>query len=150
MNLFWKILIKTNYNVLLKILNVSNIAYSTKKGPNVVIMFSEETAFTPNFYRQYFFLTELELVESYSESLWFLIPWTTLSGWYSHGYALKSAKICFHPLKYFLIPLHLIRRKILNLSFVYQTNVHICFLRHASHSFCIPNIKFTFHQIWLS
>ena len=46
-------------------------------------------------------------------TLWFLIPWTTLPTWYSHGYALKSSKICFQPLKYFFILLHLIaeRRK---------------------------------------
>ena len=42
-------------------------SFYEKKGPNAVIMCSEDTDFTPIFYRQYFFHTELELVESYSE-----------------------------------------------------------------------------------
>ena len=100
---------------LLKIFNFVNRSfYEKKKGPNAFIMFSEDTDFTPIFYRWYFFFhTELELVESYSElgTLWLLIPWTTFSGWYSHGYALKSAKICFHSLKYLFISLNLIAKR---------------------------------------
>ena len=39
------------------------IGHSTNKGPNAIIMFSEDTYFTPNFFH-----TELELVvENYSE-----------------------------------------------------------------------------------
>ena len=55
-------------------------------------------------------------------TLWFLIPWTTLSGWYSEGYALKSAKICFHSMMYFFISVNAIskRREIMNFGSVYR------------------------------
>ena len=103
--------------------SISLIAHSTKKGPNAVFMFSEDTDFAPIFYRQIFFSYRVRTRWKLLGTLWLLIPWNTFSGFnILMDMPWKVQKIYFHSLKYLFISSNLIakRGKILNLASVYH------------------------------
>ena len=98
-----------------------------KKGPNAVIMTcSPKTQILLQTFITNICSYRIRTCWKLLGTLWFMISWTTLSGWYFHGYALKSAKIYFHSLKYFFI-------KSLNLIAKKKEN--------PQSRFCLPKIK---------